>query len=50
MAYDFDMIVIGGGYPIIVRGAVVGAVGLSGGAVEQDMECAEAAVKYFLKS
>ena len=42
--------IVGGGYPVIIRGAVIGAVGLSGGAVEQDMECGEAAVKYFLKS
>ncbi len=41
--------IVGGGYPVIVRGAAIGAVGLSGGAVEQDMECAEAAVKYFQK-
>ncbi len=42
--------VVGGGYPVIVKGGIVGAVGLSGGAAEQDMDCAEAAVKYFLKS
>ncbi len=42
--------IVGGGYPVIVRGTTVGAVGLSGGAAEQDMECAEAAVKSFLKS
>ncbi len=41
--------IVGGGYPVIVRGAVVGAIGVSGGAAEQDMECAEAAVKYFSK-
>ena len=40
---------VGGGYPVTVRGAVVGAVGLSGGAPEQDMECAEAALKAFAK-
>ena len=40
---------VGGGYPVIVRGAVVGAIGLSGGAAEQDMECAEAALKAFAK-
>jgi len=42
--------IVGGGYPVVVRGTVVGAVGLSGGAPEQDMECAEAALKHFLKS
>jgi len=39
----------GGGYPVIVKGAIVGAIGVSGGAVEQDMQCAEAAIKSFLK-
>ncbi len=42
--------IVGGGYPVVVRGAVVGAVGLSGGAIEQDMECAQAALKHFLKA
>ncbi|MBL4690354.1 MAG: heme-binding protein [Rhodospirillales bacterium] len=41
---------VGGGYPVIVRGSTVGAVGVSGGPAEQDMECAEAAIKSFLKS
>ncbi|MBT3306369.1 MAG: heme-binding protein [Alphaproteobacteria bacterium] len=41
---------VGGGFPVIVRGAVVGAIGVSGGAAEQDMECAEAAIKAYLKS
>jgi len=39
--------IVGGGYPVVVRGSVVGAVGLSGGAAEQDMECALAALKAF---
>ena len=30
---------VGGGYPVIVDGAVVGAIGVSGGAAEQDMYC-----------
>ena len=34
---------IGGGFPVVIRNTVIGAIGLSGGAVEQDMECAEAA-------
>ena len=41
---------VGGGYPVIVRGAVVGAIGVSGGAAEEDMACAEAALKRFLKT
>ena len=36
------LIVFGGGYPIQVDGAVVGAIGVSGGHYKQDMEVAEA--------
>jgi uncharacterized protein GlcG (DUF336 family) len=36
------LIVFGGGYPIEIDGAVVGAVGVSGGHYKQDMEVAEA--------
>ena len=39
---------IGGGFLVVIRNTVVGAIGLSGGAGEQDMECAEAAVRGFL--
>ena len=37
----------GGGFPIIVDGKVVGAVGVSGGTVEEDMAIAQAAVDCF---
>ncbi|CEH34991.1 GlcG/HbpS family heme-binding protein [Romboutsia lituseburensis] len=39
----------GGGLPIIVDGNVVGAVGVSGGTVEEDMLIAQAAVDAFHK-
>lgn len=39
----------GGGLPIIVDGSVVGAVGVSGGTVEEDMLIAQAAVDAFHK-
>lgn len=39
----------GGGFPIIVDGQVVGAVGVSGGTVEEDMSIAQAAVDAFNK-
>lgn len=39
----------GGGFPIIVDGQVVGAVGVSGGTVEEDMSVAQAAVDAFNK-
>lgn len=35
---------VGGGIPVVADGAVVGAIGLSGGAPEQDMLCAEAGI------
>lgn len=41
---------VGGGVPIEVNGALVGAVGLSGGAPEQDIACAEAGIAHFLAS
>src|SRR5215469_5777713 len=39
------LVVFGGGYPIKLKGEIVGAIGLSGGHYTQDMECAEAALK-----
>jgi len=42
--------VVGGGYPVMSGKTVVGGIGLSGGAAEQDMECAEAALKDFKKA
>jgi uncharacterized protein GlcG (DUF336 family) len=37
-------VIFGGGIPIVVREVVVGAVGVSGAAVEQDTACAQAGV------
>lgn len=39
----------GGGLPIIVDGQVVGAVGVSGGTVQEDMAIAKAAIEVFEK-
>ena len=39
----------GGGLPVIVDGMVVGAIGVSGGTVEEDMLIAQAAVDAFYK-
>jgi len=39
------LVVFGGGYPIKIDGDIVGAIGVSGGSVEQDMQCAEAALQ-----
>ncbi|HEU5139970.1 MAG TPA: heme-binding protein [Bacillales bacterium] len=41
------IVVFGGGIPLEREGKVVGAVGVSGGAVDQDVQVAEAAVKVF---
>ena len=41
------VIVFAGGIPLISDGRVVGAIGVSGGAVEQDQEVAEAGVAAF---
>ncbi len=38
-------VIFGGGIPIRAGGDVVGAVGVSGAAVEQDMECAATAAE-----
>jgi uncharacterized protein GlcG (DUF336 family) len=39
---DGRLIVFAGGIPLTARGRVVGAIGVSGGTVEQDQEVAEA--------
>jgi len=39
--------IVGGGYPVIVDEVVVGAIGVSGGTVEQDMECARYGISAF---
>jgi uncharacterized protein GlcG (DUF336 family) len=44
---DGRLIVFAGGIPLTVRGRVVGAIGVSGGTVEQDQEVAEAGVAAF---
>ena len=38
------MIIFGGGFPIVMEGGMVGAIGVSGGHYTQDMECARAAL------
>ncbi|MCW2309358.1 GlcG/HbpS family heme-binding protein [Rhodobium gokarnense] len=39
--------VVGGGFPVVVDGEVVGGIGLSSGTPQQDMECAEAGLAAF---
>lgn len=43
------IVVFGGGIPLEMDGKVIGAVGVSGGAVPQDVQVAEAAVNVFEK-
>jgi uncharacterized protein GlcG (DUF336 family) len=38
------LVVFGGGFPIVMNGEMIGAIGLSGGHYSQDMECARAAL------
>lgn len=42
-----QLVVFGGGYPLVRDGEIVGAIGVSGGAVEQDRTVAEAGVDTF---
>jgi uncharacterized protein GlcG (DUF336 family) len=44
---DCRVVIFGGGIPLKVDGVVVGAVGASGGSVEQDVTVARAAVEGF---
>jgi uncharacterized protein GlcG (DUF336 family) len=38
------VIVFGGGFPLKVKGEIIGGIGVSGGSVEEDMICATAAL------
>ncbi len=42
------MSVVGGGYPVKVGDEFVGGIGVSSGTPQQDMECAQAGIDYFL--
>jgi uncharacterized protein GlcG (DUF336 family) len=44
---DLHVIIFGGGIPLIQSGRIVGAIGVSGGTVPQDIEVAEAGVEAF---
>ena len=39
-----NFILLGGGMPIVVDGAMIGAIGVSGGHYQQDEQCAKAAL------
>jgi len=42
--------IIGGGLPVTVEGEIIGGVGVSSGTAEQDLDCAEAALKHFYQN
>lgn len=44
MAHVEDMMIIGGGFPILIEDQMVGAIGVSGGSVAEDVQCAKAAL------
>jgi uncharacterized protein GlcG (DUF336 family) len=43
------LVIFGGGFPILVDGEVVGAIGVSGGSEEQDEMCAKAGLAAVLE-
>ncbi|MBQ3427265.1 MAG: heme-binding protein [Clostridia bacterium] len=43
------ILMLGGGYPMIYSGSVIGGIGVSGGTKEQDMSLARAGILYFEK-
>lgn len=42
-----DIVVFGGGIPIRSKGEVIGAIGISGGTVEQDVAVAKSGLKFY---
>lgn len=46
---DHKLITFGGGFPIIINNQIVGAVGVSGGSVAEDMQVANAALAALVK-
>ncbi|PYF83144.1 uncharacterized protein GlcG (DUF336 family) [Marinomonas alcarazii] len=41
-----DFTFLGGGLPILLEGYIVGAIGVSGGSEQQDIDCATAAINF----
>lgn len=48
-AINGRLMIVGGGLPVIVDGAVVGGIGVSSGTPDQDMAVAQAGIDAFLK-
>jgi len=47
-SHDGKISTVGGGIPITFEGQVVGGIGVSSGLPEQDIECAEAGISYWM--
>ena len=45
LAHRPRLVAVGGGYPLLEDGRLVGAIGISGGTAEQDQQAAEAALQ-----
>ena len=45
LAHTPRVVAVGGGYPVIEGGSVIGGLGLSGGTVDQDQQAAETALR-----
>jgi uncharacterized protein GlcG (DUF336 family) len=45
LAHRPRLVAVGGGYPIVLNGQVIGAIGISGGTAQQDHDACEAALK-----
>jgi len=43
------IVIFGGGFPLETSQKIVGGIGVSGGSVQEDIRCAEAALKHFRK-
>jgi uncharacterized protein GlcG (DUF336 family) len=43
------IVIFGGGFPLFIKDELVGGIGVSGGSVEEDIACAQAALKRFQK-
>jgi uncharacterized protein GlcG (DUF336 family) len=41
------IVIFGGGFPLFTKDELVGGIGVSGGSVEEDIACAQAALKRF---
>ncbi len=48
-ANDCRIVIFGGGFPLFIKDCLVGGIGVSGGSVDDDIACAQAALERFKK-